>query len=497
VPATNLFSDSSLSTRPLSYQWTFGDGSSSVLPSPNKVFNQAGAYVITLAIENDYGCRDTLTDTVNVYPEPMASLLADPDRGCAPMAVTFTNLSTGFSRSRWDFGDGSSLSTLTDPSYTYLATDTSFLVRLEVDTAGFCFDDTTYLIRVGSYPEANFEASVYEHCGPTEVSFTNLSTTARLPLNYQWDFGNGETSSLPNPTIRYEQPGNYTVQLLTRNSYGCPDSVTQLIEIVPQPEVLFVVNDPEGCADFAVQFTDLSQNVNGWTWDFGDGRSSNDQNPAHTYVAYGQYDVTLTANYDGRCADTLTQAEMILVQPSPIADFRYEDSLLTERPDGTIKFINLTQDGQNFRWDFGDGETSNDINPVHRYTVNDSFQVWLFAALGGCEDSTSQWIQPFFFGNLHVPNALAPLAGGPGEYTKFFPKGLGLTDYRIAVYSTWGDLVWESTALVDGVPTEWWDGTINGNLVTQDVFVWKVHRARFVGGREWPGPREGTITVIK
>ena len=497
VPATNQFSDSSLSTRPLTYQWTFGDGSGSVLPSPPQVYNQTGEYVITLAIANDYGCRDTLTDTVNVYPQPEADLAADPERWCAPMAVQFSNLSTGYSRSRWDFGDGSAISRADAPQHTYFATDTSFVVRLEVDTAGFCFDDTTLEIRVASFPEAAFTPSLTEHCGPTEVRFANESFTAGLPLSYQWDFGNGETSSLPDAQVTYDAPGNYTVKLVTRNAYGCPDSVEQLIEIIPQPEVLFVVNDPEGCAPFDVQFTDLSQNANGWRWDFGDGGTSNDQNPARSYVNFGQYDVTLVANYDGRCFDSLTQEDMILVQPSPIADFRYEDSVRGDQPDGTVRFINLTTDGQNFRWDLGDGSISNDINPVHRYSVNDSFRVVLFADLGGCTDSTAQWIQPFYFGNLHVPNAFAPLATGPGEYTRFFPKGIGLADYHIAVYSTWGDLVWESRALQNGEPSEWWDGTINGKLVTQDVFIWKVHRARFEGGREWSGPREGTITVIK
>ncbi len=497
VPARQELTNASLSTRPLTYQWTFGDGSGSVVPNPTKVYNQAGPYVIALAIANDYGCRDTLTDTVNIYPEPEASLKVQPERGCAPLDVQFTNLSTGYSNSRWDFGDGTGLSTQTGPQHTYFAVDTSFLVRLEVDTAGFCFDDTTFTVRVGSAPVADFEASLYEHCGPTTVEFTNQSFTANLSLSYQWDFGNGERSSLANPIIRYDEPGDYEVKLITRNSYGCADSMTRLIEIIPQPEVMFVVDDPEGCEAFTVQFTDLSQNVNGWQWDFGDGRASNDQNPTHTYVNVGLYGVSLIADYDGRCFDTLTQAEMVLVQPSPIADFRYEDSLREEQNDGTIKFINLTQNGQNFRWDLGDGTISNDLNPVHRYTVNDSFRVTLVAQLGECFDSTSQWIEPFYFGNLHVPNAFAPLAGGPGEYTKFFPKGIGLEEYRIAVYSTWGDLVWESTALEEGVPSEWWDGTINGRLVTQDVFVWKVHQARFVGGREWSGPREGSITVIK
>ncbi len=497
TPALNEFTDLSQSTRPLQYNWSLGDGGSSVVPSPNHVYNATGSYVVSQAIVNDYGCRDTLTDTVKVYPQPEASLRAEPDTWCAPMDVAFTNLSTGFSRVRWDFGDDSGISIERDPAHTYFASDTIFTVRLEVDTAGFCFDDTTYQIRVGSFPIANFEASVYENCGPTDVAFTNLSSTQRLPLTYLWDLGNGETSTQINPQGTYTTPGTYEVKLITRNSYGCPDSATQVIEIVPQPMAMFAVDEARGCQAFTPEFINLSTNANRWYWSFGDGGSSQDSVPNYTFGQIGRFDVQLIATWDDRCADTVSFADFIQVDPTPIADFFTQDSMREGIPDGTVKFLNTSTQANDYFWDFDDnGATSSQVNPVYRYLVNRTFEVQLIARLGACADTIVKPINPLEFGDLHVPNAMMPL-GGPGEYSLFFPKGIGLEAYHIAVYTGWGELVWESTALEDGVPTEYWDGTINGELASQNVFVWKVHRARFVGGREWSGPREGSLTLIR
>ena len=79
----------------------------------------------------------------------------------------------------------------------------------------------------------------------------------------------------------------------------------------------------------------------------------------------------------------------------------------------------------------------------------------------------------------------------------FKPKGIGLKEYHIAIYSTWGDLIWESTALTDGQPAEWWDGRIKGEVANSDVFIWKVHKAVFDNGAAWGGPREGSVTLIR
>ncbi|MEM7656121.1 MAG: PKD domain-containing protein, partial [Bacteroidota bacterium] len=498
VPALNSFTDLSQSTRQLQYRWEFGDGNSSVVPNPNHVYNATGEFVISLEVINDYNCRDTLLDTVNVYPIPEAAILPQPQRGCAPLEVDFLNQSSNYTHALWDFGDGSGNSLADSPSHLYTFADTSFLVKLVVDTANFCFDSTTVRIDVGSAPIANFEASLYEACGSARVQFTNLSFSAELPISYVWDLGNGITSALENPVTDYTSPGEYVVELVVRNSYECTDTLRQTITIYPQAVAMFDALPLEGCQPLEVQFSNLSTDATEWRWEMGDGSIRQEESPLHTYEQIGTYSVELIASYEGECPDTLFLEDLITVLQTPMADFVAQDSLVDGRPDGSVRFINTTLFGERYEWDFGDGSPLSYVpSPSHRYFVNDTFTVRLVAwSADNCSDTTFQQITPLLFGDLHVPNALAPF-GGPGEYSVFLPKGVGLIDYHISVYSIWGDLVWESKELLDGQPAESWDGTIRGQVANSDVFVWKVHTAIFEGGRNWSGPREGSVTLIR
>ena len=328
-------------------------------------------------------------------------------------------------------------------------------VTLIVDTAGFCFDSTTAVIEVGSEPVADFEASLYEACGSATVTFTNQSTSARLPIAYAWQFGNGDSSSLVNPTVTYPAPGEYDVRLIVVNSYGCSDTTIQRITIFPQAEALFAASPDQGCQPLNVQFTDLSTNATQWRWDLGDGTQSDLQNPFHIYSQIGSYTVSLIASYDGKCADTITFPDLITVNRSPVANFTYTDSSqqVNGQNDGTVVFSNASFFADVYAWDLGDGTTTDEVNPIHQYLTNEVFTVTLIAStFSGCSDTMTVEISPMSFGDLHIPNALAPFAGTQptDEFTIFLPKGIGLKEYHIAIYTIWGDLVWESTALENG-----------------------------------------------
>ncbi|GAB4416240.1 MAG: hypothetical protein OHK0039_25440 [Bacteroidia bacterium] len=508
-PASNTFTNLSQASLPLTYSWLFGDGNSSVLPSPVNIYSSTGSFPVRLVVINTYGCTDTLQDTVRVYPQPQAGFLMQPDRGCTPLLVQFTNQSAGYSRARWDFGDQSGLSLADDPAHTYFAADTTFTVTLVVDTAGFCFDSTRQTVRTGSAPVADFEASLYSSCGPATVQLTNRSFSAVLGLSYVWYFGNGDSSSLVNPTVRYDQPGRYTVLLVAINSYGCRDTARRVIDMYPDPVAMFAADPLVVCERETVQFTDLSTDATRWLWDFGDGGTSLEASPGHVYDRAGLYSVRLVVSFDGQCPDTLLLADLIRVNQRPVAGFTYRDS--TREPglfDGTIVFTNTSLFADSYRWDFGNGDGSDLADPVYQYPVNGSYDVMLVAfTVEGCSDTLIQPVNPGGFGGLQVPTAMAPFAGlqpTPGDttsgdlFTVFFPRGKGLTSYHIAVYAKWGDLLWESRALEDGVPTEWWDGRDkNGNMVSSGVCIWTVHEAIFENGVQAGYPRSGNLTLIR
>ncbi|MEZ4775309.1 MAG: PKD domain-containing protein [Bacteroidia bacterium] len=513
IPAQNQFTDLSQSTLPLTYQWSFGDGGTSVLKNPSHIYQQTGTFPVRLVVTNSYGCRDTLTDQVVVLPQPDANFLPNPDRGCSPLRVVFANNSSGFSGSLWDFGDGTGFSTQTNPDHIYYPTDTVFTVKLIVDTADFCFDSVTTQIRVGSAPVADFDASLYEACQSATVTFTNRSFSAALGLSYRWHFGNGDSSSLKNPVVFFNQPGSYEVQLVTINTYGCKDTFTQTINIYPQAEASFIADPVDICEGESVFFRDMSVNATRWHWNFGDGAVVVDSMPIHRYDQEGVYDVELIVSFDGKCADTLRYDDLIVVHKSPLASFTAKDtSLIPGRPDGMVVFTNQSLFADRYRWDFGNGDTSNVENPVYQYTINTSYEVMLVAyAANGCTDTAWQTINIGGVKGLQIPNAFAPVSGTQPDkddphsgdlFTVFFPRGIGLRSYHIAVYSRWGELLWESTKLSDGVPTEWWDGKDRmGSLMTSGVYIYQVHEAVFEDGSEWPGMRRksrtGNITLIR
>lgn len=272
--------------------------------------------------------------------------------------------------------------------------------------------------------------------------------------------------------------------------------------LAPQAEALFTASPNQGCQPLEVQFSDLSINATQWRWNLGDGTQSNLQNPIHIYSQVGNYTVSLIASYDGECADTITFPDLISVSRMSVANFTYKDSSqqIDGLDDGTIVFTNTSLFSDSYSWDFGDGNVTDERDPVHQYATNETFVVTMIAiAYDGCPDTVRATIKPLNSGILHIPNAFAPLAGKQpeDEYTIFKPKGSGLAEFHIAVYTTFGDLIWESTTLEDGKPSEWWDGKVDGEISNSDVFVWKVHKAIFADGSIWKGRREGSVTLIR
>ena len=141
---------------------------------------------------------------------------------------------------------------------------------------------------------------------PSYVQFTNLSQNA---LSISWNFGDGANSSEHNPEHTYLSEGNYTVTLTTSNKNGTDSMSTRITvleyKIIPTAE--FNVNTASGYAPLVVQFTDNSQNAINWNWDFGDGTTSTEQNPAHTYSEAGNYAVNLiVSNANGTASKTAT-----------------------------------------------------------------------------------------------------------------------------------------------------------------------------------------------
>lgn len=481
--------------------WDFGDGTTSSDQNPSHIYANGGVYtVILIGTSLSNGCPAQISHNVLIRSNPVPIFTPSSTFGCPPLNITFNNTSQGGLFYTWDFGDGNTAVT-PSPSHLYTVPG-QYTVALEVtDNFGCKADTAMYNLFVYPIPSSSFTYAPVSLCGiPTTINFTNTSTGA---IGYNWTFGNGANSILNNPTAIYTSADDFNVSLVATNQYLCSDTANAVITTYAQPQADFLLTPDSGCQPLVVSFSDNSIDANGWEWVFGDGNSSNLPNPVHTYIDEGTYNVTLIANYSNTCFDTILVSNAVEVLPTPVADFSYVEVL--EPASGIINFTNESSpDANQFEWDFGDGDFSNEENPNHRYYINGNRAIMLTVmAENGCQDTIVKQITPTIFRGLFVPNAFSPEVG-VGDVRVFWPKGVGLAYYHVKVYSPWGELLWQSDKLNEGMPSESWDGTYHGILMPQDVYVWECE-AIFIDGSNWKGMPDkdgvyrkiGSVTLLR
>ena len=236
---------------------------------------------------------------------------------------------------------------------------------------------------------ADFSAVSVQGCSPFTVQFQDNSTG--LPTQWFWDFGNGITSSLQNPTVTYETGGNYTVRLIVRNA-GEEDyeQKANYITVFATPKVGFSVSGDSGCAPVQTTFKDTTDffdaTAKSWLWNFGDGSSSNLQDPVHSFTLTGIYDVSLAVQTTEGCVDTITKRNVVAAGNKPTADF--SASPLTGCA-SSLRDFNNKSSGRitGSAWSFGDSGISFDKNPEYHYQDTGTFSVKLRVSENGCEDS--------------------------------------------------------------------------------------------------------------
>ncbi len=382
-----------LSTGPIdSWLWDFGDGNTSDLQNPSHLYTEEGNYTVSLLVEGPGGSDTSICDAcVTVSsPPPVANFVADPTSGIRDLDVQFSDSSTGPITSRlWDFGDGST-SDLQNPLHTYTVAG-SYTVSLTVSGPGgsdtmTCSDCITVLEPA---PIAEFSASATSGIPGTAVEFTDLSSG---PIDqWIWDFGDGQGSAEQNPTHTFAEAGLYTVTLTVIGPGGEDSSVCiDCIDIQhPAPVADFSLDPASGTYDLVVQFSDTSSGpIDSYSWDLGDGSTSSEQNPLHTYTEAGSYTVTLTVEGPGGI-DTATCIDCVtVIHPAPTADF--SASVTEGTYDLQVTFTNSTQGPTtDFLWDFGDGQTSTEANPTHTYTEAGVYTVSLMATGPGGSDTAT------------------------------------------------------------------------------------------------------------
>lgn len=283
--------------------------------------------------------------------------------------------------------------------------------------------------------------------------------------------GNGITNTSTgafDPSLA--QIGNNTITYTPSN--GCTLPATTVIVVNQLPVVQFSADVLTGCDPLQVQLTDLSvpasASVN---WNFNDGSSSTQTGTvSHLFTTPGCYDISLTSTSAAGCSSSAIMQNYICVVPQPDASFFVSDQTLTMEY-STVNCINTSLNATSYSWEFGDGATSNLVNPEHEYLAQPgNFLITLYASNGVCVDSAQLVIGIADELIFHVPNAFTP---DGDEYNNIFKpiffSGFDPYNYTMVIYDRWGEILFETKNHEIG-----WDGTYTDQIAKEGIYTWTI-----------------------
>lgn len=435
------------------WDWDFDGGASgSTQQSPQDVvFSSVGTYVCTLTVDDD--CTGTDTDTVTIQVNNELSADAHgPYTGTTCNPVSFSGDGVDghppYTDYLWDFGDGDT-STLQNPSHQY-DTDDTYTVTLTVtdDNSDTAVDSTTATISTSALvAEAG---GPYEGSAGVSVQFDGSASGGCSPYSYSWDFGDGVGTSIQeNPSYAYSSDGDYTATLTVTDDNSVIDVDTASVTISTTLLVADAHGPYTGTAGVPIEFEGSAyggKTPYSFHWDFGDGETSDEQNPSHAYTTEGEYTAILTVTDDNSDTDGDTAA-VIVYGGDLNAD---ANGPYFGTPGENIQFEGNAYGGTppySFEWNFGDGiGSSTEQNPTYAYADEGVYTVVLSVTgdegLTDSDDTTA---------TISVGNANLDCSGSlswtdvkPGGTVtdSFTVENIGasgtMLDWEITEYPTWG-----------------------------------------------------------
>jgi len=395
----NFTNNSSVSGGTISNsRWAFGDGGTSLLPSPAHAYASSGNYNVQLTVTDNNTCKDSLIKVETIYNLPIAAFNAQAV--CQGASTSFNNTSSvvgsTISNYAWDFtSDGVTDNTAQNPGNIYAASGT-YSVMLQVTSAQGCVSSTTNTVLVNPNPVVAF--TVNNACTGSNFTFTNNSSVANGTITqHNWNFGDGGSSVQITPQHIYSPANTYAVVLTETSNNGCISTASQNVTVYPKPVVNF--SAAPVCqlqpSIFSNTSTIASGNISSYNWDFTtDGViDNNTQNPNYTYSQGGNFNCTLHATSDMGCIDSVTKT--VTVYLNPVANFNAPavcNGIATQFTD-----VSTSQNGTltGWAWDYTSNGTfdSNSQNANTMYPANGTYSVTLQVTSSmGCFGSTAHTV---------------------------------------------------------------------------------------------------------
>ena len=467
------------------WSWSFPGGTPGTANTQQTTVSYPGPgnYNATLTVTYSSGCTATASLPVQIGPSSLNAAF-NSDSLCEGTPFTFTDLTTTPSSDpivsrNWTFTTGTP-STATTPTVAVTFPLGSHTAQLSVVTASGCSTSVSRPLSVFRNPDADFSVPATA-CLPFCHPFSDASTSSDGSITaWNWNFSGGNPSTLVQATGTscWSQPGSQNITLQVETEFGCTDTAIRTIQTLPIPLAL-ISGDTAVCLDSDPPLIQLMgvNSVAPYTFSYTNNGAvqqivSDITGKAVVAVPTGQsgnfeFEVTgVTSSSLPPCSSAAAQKATVVVEAPPLIDFSTD---AVDCPgSATIRFSNLTSNGHRYVWDFGDGQSSTELNPQHYFYIGGDYDVQLVATSPlGCADSITRTISVNQDFRLWMPNAFTPNNDELNE--RFYPNVISANTLKLSIFNRWGDLVYQTDDLGAG-----WDGTYNGQPAAEGAYVFKV-----------------------
>ncbi|MET0299225.1 MAG: PKD domain-containing protein, partial [Flavitalea sp.] len=458
-----------------SFFWDFGDGGyPSSAPNPRHFYNTFDVFTAKLVAIGYGGCRDSATHRVTLSNPRSTLFNYDPLEACNAVTVNFNIKVPPYTRYSLFYGDGEVRHT-PDTAFSHFYRGPAFFYP-----SVFLTDSLGCTAYLSQYPPIRvigarplFGASNKQFCDTGTVNFSNFTIYNDSISSYNWSFGDGALSNEYSPTHHYGFPGNNVVKLLVRTESGCVDSLLDTINVYRTPVASIGIPDTiciNRPTQFLGQLAVADTNTIKWSWNFGNGQVSDQQNPRISFGTVGDYTVTLKTDVPAQCPHDTTKR--IYVPPAPTIDMPEQIDIISGAGitlpavyTGNIIDYKWTP---NFRLDCADCPNPY-ANPIKtqkynivvtdRYTCAARDEVTVHVI---CGDK-----------NLFLPNTFSPNNDGVND--RFYPRGTGLFQIKsLRIFNRWGEMVYEQRNFNANSASLGWDGNHKGQRAPQDTYVYSI-----------------------
>ncbi len=425
----------------------------------------AGNYSVTVTDNNGCKFEDEYTVT---EPEPLYADVTSPQQICiGEEAQIWVSATGGTYPYQYQWNNGMTLDTI------YVNPDTTTEYNVTVTDINGCTytpNNTTVYV----YPPLNVELTLSDDtvCPGDLVEMNIVASGGNGMYHYYLD---STEINVPYSIQTGTMAGNRHLHVVVDDECSTPEFIIDTsIYILNVPVLGFSPDTTKGCPPLNVTFhiNNFIPNLD-YNWEFGDQTGalhSSTQNVTHTYTESGTYSVTLYSQTDDGCPIKETAPDLITIYPTPHAEF-LADPALIQLTQNQIHFINMSTGASYYFWNFGDGDSSLQENPVHSFSfLNSQYAVTLVAYNNyECKDTAIKTLEVEKFYTFWAPTAFTPDNDGVNDI--FIVKGVNIDNstFNLTIFNRWGELIFQSSDIHKG-----WDGTYNGKKAEVGTYKWHV-----------------------